>query len=143
MTIQVMGEGMRVYAKISSLVSLVLLILLIIYIIIVRYRTCFGYEMCNNSYLMGYNSPIPWIIAGLVLIVGVIVLIPLFYYGWNKEPKSNGIKILTKIITILTPILIIIDLLTAKQGIFYLLLGPMIVIVLLIPLYSFGWEKNT
>jgi len=132
---------MKLYAKISSLVSLVLLILTIIYILLRGYRTCFGYKMCTSNFVM--YGPISWVIAGLVLIVGIMILISLFYYGWNKKPKSTGIKISTKIITILVSLLIIVDLLTAQQEMFNLLLGPIIIIVLLIPLYYFGWKKSS
>ncbi|MCX6750425.1 MAG: hypothetical protein NTZ83_03135 [Candidatus Pacearchaeota archaeon] len=90
-----MERGMRVYAKISSIIFSVLLILAIVFILLVRYSNCIGYKMCTSDFVI--YGPIHWVIACLVLIVGVIVLIPLFYYGWNKEPKSNRIKILTKI----------------------------------------------
>ena len=134
-----MGEGIKVYAKISSIITALVILFTIIYNIAIKYSNC-EHKICNLDIV--FNPSMILVNSGIVLIVGALILIPLFYYGWSKDTNNMRIRILTKMITLLMPILIIVYLLTSRQNALYMLIQPALVVILLIPLYFFGWKKS-
>ena len=111
-----MEKLMNIWAKISSILIIPILILLVIFMI----------PVFTEGFSKGMGA----------LFVSILILIfyaPLIYYAWFKKPNNKKMKMLAKIITILSIVIIIID------GTYKTFLE---LLILFTPVFYYAWRSE-
>lgn len=129
-----MRRLMYYWAKISSIITTIVFI----YYFIVSIEVL--YAIVSLGSLTGKSTSIWFYFIPLISLLGIVVAIPLYYYGWVKTPKSKGMKEFAQGITLIYSIFFILGLMInypLEEGFLY----SIKTIIILIPIYYFAWRK--
>ena len=98
----------------------------------------------SNSQFITLKTTIFFILSVILTIFFMLIFYsPLFYYGWVKKPKNEGMKSFAKILTIIFPVLAIVGFIS-PWGLDFpkdaLVILP--AFALIGPLYYYAWRKK-
>lgn len=116
-------KRMKLFAKITSILSIMLLIFTIFY-----------------SFVAWISISERLLLFGALIFYFLFFTFPLLYFAFSKESNNKFIKIWARIITIILPVLIIFRSIVSST--LSLSLG-FVDLFLLSPLYYYGWFRNS
>jgi heme/copper-type cytochrome/quinol oxidase subunit 4 len=133
-----MKKLMDIWAKISSIIIILLFIFVIIYSEIPSKEDFYGslFSPLILIFVFGFYT--------------ICFFVPLFYFAWSKKKKNGLMRIWAKISAVLECLFIILNLVLylgdkieyCPYCDIYISSMPFFLLILIIPLFYYGWKSN-